>query len=285
MASEDNELVTDFYPHFRIYKNGRVERFYHLQNCFYVPPTHEPDSNTGVYSKDVAINSHVSARLFLPNVTINTNEKLPIIVFYHGGALVLGSAFFNKVYRFLNLLVSESNSIAVAVEYRLTPEHDVYEDCWTALQWVASSQDSWLTSHGDFDKVFLLGESAGANIAFNMIIRADREKLNGDVKINGSILACPYFLIPHENVDVENLLAYKIWREIICPNLESPFDCPMINPLCKTSPNLSVKKSGWNGEFVLHVVEGESHSFLIDNLEAEKARDSIKRFASFIQSK
>lgn len=203
------------------------------------------------------------------------------------------------------------------VNYRLTPEHDVstvYEDCWTALQWVASSQDSWLTSHGDFGKVFLLGESAGANIAFNMIIRADREKLNGDVKINGLILACPYFLIPHENIDVENLLAYKAWREIICPNLESPFDCPMINPLCKTSPNLSklvcsklfvclaekdelipvemlmqfvdsVKKSGWNGQFVLHVVEGEGHCFLIDNLETEKARDSIKRFASFIQSK
>lgn len=130
----------------------------------------------------------------------------------------------------------------MSADYRLAPDHDVstvYEDSWTALQWVASSQDSWLTSYGDFGKVFIFGESGGANIAYNMAMRAGREKLNREVKINGSIIACPYFLIPHDNVDVEDLQDYELWRKIICPNSESPLDCPMINPLCKSGPSLS----------------------------------------------
>ncbi|MCD9560865.1 hypothetical protein HAX54_019686 [Datura stramonium] len=314
MVSEDNEVVADHYPFIRIYKNGRVERFYHLHNFCYIPPAPDSDPVTDVSSKDVTINSHVSARLYLPKTI---NQKLPIIVFYHGGGLILGSAFFNKFHHFLNLLVSESKSIAVSVDYRLAPEHDVstvYEDSWTALQWVASSQDSWLTSYGDFDKVFIFGESGGANIAFNMAMRAGREKLNRDVKLNGSILACPYFVIPHENVDVENSAAYELWSKVICPKLGSPFDCPMINPLCKTGPSLSelgcskllmcmvekdemvpgeiqmkfvegLKKSGWNGEFMFILVEGESHSFFIENPDTERATDLIKQFASFVQCK
>lgn len=318
MASDDqdNEIVTDLYPHIRVYKNGHVERFYHLHNLFYVPPS-DQDPNTGVSSKDITISSNVSARLYLPkNTTSDDQEKLPIIVFYHGGGLILNSAFFNIFHRFLNLLVSESNSIAVSVEYRLAPEHDVtsvYEDSWTALQWVASGKDSWLTNYGDFNKIFIVGESGGANIVFNMVMRAGRENLNGDVKICGSILACPYFLIPHENVDVKDLMAYKLWTNVICPKIE-PLDCPMINPLCKTAPSLSglgcsklfvclaekdelapgeiamifvegVKKSGWDGEFVLFMVEGEGHSFFIFDPETKKARDLIKRFANFIQGK
>ncbi|KAK4357200.1 hypothetical protein RND71_022810 [Anisodus tanguticus] len=326
MASEDNELVTDLYPTFRLYKNGHVERFYEHFNVFYVPPLLEYPA-TGVSSKDITISSHVSARLYLPKNT--TNEKLPVLVFYHGGGLVLGSAFFNKVHRFMNHLVSESNAIGVSVEYRLAPENDLttlYEDCWTALQWVASHSennnstnitsklDSWLTSYGDLTRVFIAGESAGGNIVYHMAMRAGREILNGDVKILGSILACPFFLMPDENIDFEGNLAYNLWIAI-CPEMESglsPVDSPMINPLAEKAPSLSglgcsklfmgiaekdvlvpreimvrfvegVKQSGWSGELVFFEVEGEEHCFFIEDPEAEKAKDLIKRFSSFIQ--
>ncbi|XP_059294512.1 hydrolase 3-like [Lycium ferocissimum] len=326
MATNDNEVVTDLYPTFRLYKNGRVERFYEYFNVFYVPQSQE-DPVTGVSSKDITISSHVSARLYLPKNT--SNEKLPVLVFYHGGGLVLGSAFFNKVHRFFNHLVSESNAIGVSVEYRLAPENDLailYEDCWTALQWVAShsennnstntNKDSWLTSYGDFNKVFIAGESAGGNIVYHMAMRAGTESLNGNVKILGSILACPFFLMPDENIDYQGNLAYNMWVTI-CPELESglsPIDSPMINPLAEKAPRLlglgcsrlfmgiaendvlvpreimvrfveGVKRSGWNGELVFFEVEGEEHCFFIEDPEAEKAKDLIKRFASFIQHK
>ncbi|MCE3052128.1 hypothetical protein HAX54_051636, partial [Datura stramonium] len=88
----------------------------------YMPPLLD-DPQTGVSSKDVTISRHVSARLYLPKNTTNITQKHPILVYYHG-PLVFGSAFFNTYQHYLNILVSESNAIAIFIEYRLAPEHD-----------------------------------------------------------------------------------------------------------------------------------------------------------------
>jgi acetyl esterase/lipase len=54
-----------------------------------------------------------------------------------------------------------------------------YHDCWAAIQWVSSHSNNtlnnaepWLIDHGDFSKIFIGGDSAGANIAHNMAIKA-----------------------------------------------------------------------------------------------------------------
>lgn len=54
------------------------------------------------------------------------------------------------------------------------------------------NKDSWLTNHGDFDKLFIVGDSAGGNIVYNMAMRAGIEGgINENVNIYGSILAFP----------------------------------------------------------------------------------------------
>ncbi|XP_015167941.1 2-hydroxyisoflavanone dehydratase-like [Solanum tuberosum] len=318
--NNNNDVVTDFFPFYRLYKDGRVERFYELVGVHEVPPSLE-DPATGVSSKDVSISANVSARLYLPKNTA-PNQKLPVLVYYHGGGLVIGSAFFKTEHCYLNHLVSESNCIAISVDYRLAPEHDIptiYQDCWDALQWVAShsvfdtiNKDPWIENHGDFNRVFVGGDSAGGNIVYNMIMRLGREKLIGDVKLLGAILAFPYLIIPSiENFDKG--LAYKLWN-YICPLSEGGNDNPMVNPVSTKSPGLSmlgcsrlfvctgekdelvpaevgtkfvkvVKKSGWKGEIELIEVEGEGHVFQCENPQAEKSKDLIKRMASFIQRK
>lgn len=89
-------------------------------------------SSYGISSKDITISSHVSARLYLPkNTNVFCNVKIPVLVFYDGGGLVIGSAFFNDIHYFLNHLVFKSNVICVSLEYRLAPENDLsilYED-------------------------------------------------------------------------------------------------------------------------------------------------------------
>lgn len=169
-------------------------------------------------------------------------------MYYHGGGLVLGSAFFKTEHCYLNHLVSESNCIAISVDYRLAPEHDIhtiYQDCWDAIQWVAShsvsdtiNRDPWIENHSNFNHVFVGGDSAGGNIVYNMIMRAGREKLIGDLKILGAILGFPLLLIPSiENFDKG--LAYKIWHTI-CPLSEGENDNPMVNPVSTKSPDLSM---------------------------------------------
>ncbi|XP_055811884.1 tabersonine synthase-like [Solanum dulcamara] len=252
MASDDNVVVKEVEDYFRLYKSGRVERFYDVHGSFYIPPLPE-NPTSGALSKDITILPHVSARLYLPENT-TTGQKLPVLVYYHGGGLCIESAFFTWTHRYVNSLASELNGVAVSVDYRLAPEVDVptiYEDCWTAFQWVISHADenssstnnknSWLSNYGDFSKMFLVGDSAGGNIVYHMTMRAGKEILNNNtVKITGSIFAYPYFLIRDIDID-EQGLAYKIWVNI-CPPLESgllsPIDSPLINPLCEKAPSL-----------------------------------------------
>lgn len=224
----------------------------------------------------------------------------------------------------MNSLVSQAKVIAVSVEYRLAPEHHLpaaYEDSWTALQWVAShslddtiNKDPWLIENGDFDRIYLGGDSAGANIAHNMTIRAGKECLFGGVKILGAFLSHPYFwgsdpigsesILGHE----ENLL-YRMWT-FGYPSAPGGIDHPMINPFAHDAPSLSgigcsrllvcvaekdelrergvryveaVRESGWGGELELFEVEGEGHCFHVMNLGTDNAKKMVKCLASFLQ--
>ncbi|KAH0738800.1 hypothetical protein KY290_037505 [Solanum tuberosum] len=315
MDSGDNEVVVDF-PHFiRVYKNGRVERLF---GSPIVPPSPE-DPATGVSSKDIDISPEFKARIYLPKLTNSiTDQKLPILVYYHGGAFCLESAFSVLDHRYLNRIVAESNVIAVSVEYRLVPENPfpvAYEDSWAALQWVGShveakpgfEKEPWLVNHGDFEKVLIGGDSAGGNIVHNLSLRSGSESLNGGIKILGSLLCFPYFLT---SIDFkEDSLPSKLWR-FVNPSTKDGVDDPNINPFVEKAQSLStlgcskilvcvaekdelrnigikyaeaVKNSEWKGEIELIDVEGEDHCFQIFDTETEKAKNLIKEIASFIK--
>lgn len=119
----------------------------------------------------------------------------------------------------------------------------IFEDCWTALQWIAShvddetssNKDLWLTNYGDFDKLFIVGDStAGGNIVYNMAMRAGIEGgFNKNVAIYGLIFAFPYLLMPIENI--EQVVSYKIWKAI-APISETDINSSMINPFAEKAP-------------------------------------------------
>ncbi|KAJ4845394.1 hypothetical protein Tsubulata_010575 [Turnera subulata] len=164
MDSTTKEIILDIFPYLRVYKDGTVER---LAGTEVVPAGLDP--KTDVLSKDIIIvpETNVSARLYRPN-SINNNQKLPLLVYFHGGAFCIASAAEPSYHNSLNQLVSKANIIIVSVDYRLAPEHPLpaaYEDSWAALRWVASNaaaaeNEGWLKDHADFDRVFLAGDSA-----------------------------------------------------------------------------------------------------------------------------
>nr|WRU92905.1 HID6 [Tabernanthe iboga] len=322
MASSSSEIVTDLSPVLKVYKDGTVERLYDTP---YVPPSPE-DPTTGVSSKDIKISSAISARLYLPKMTDPT-QKLPILVYFHGGGFCLESAFSSANNRYLNLLVSEAKALAISVEYRLAPEHPLpaqYEDCWAALQWVAShsidssntDKEPWLMDHGNFDKLYIGGDSSGGNIVHNIAMKAGHQSLPGDLKILGGFLSFPYFWGSNFSVAGDSTavngqsLAYRLWM-FAYPSAPNGIDNPMINPLADDAPSLfrigcprlllctsekdefreptpryveGLKKSGWKGEVELVDIEGEGHCFHMFNPDSEKARYLIKRLASFINA-
>ncbi|KAK6122666.1 hypothetical protein DH2020_043594 [Rehmannia glutinosa] len=321
MATTTKEVLVDISPVIKQYTDGSVERLF---GSPHVPPSPE-DPTTGVSSKDTTISPTISARLHLPKLTHPTTQTLPILVYYHGGGFCLESAFSFLDHRYINLLSSSAGALVISVEYRLAPENPLpaaYDDSWEALKWVCShadlnqthlEKDQWIANHGDFSRVFIGGDSAGANIAHNLAIRAGSEPLPGNVKIFGAILSHPYFWgsnpIGNEpKEDIEQSLPYRMWV-FVYPTAAGGIDNPLINPLVDGAPSLSglgcskmliclaekdpltgrglvyaekVKKSGWKGEVEVVEVEGEDHCFHIFDTETEKSKNLIKRMANFI---
>ncbi|XP_061376540.1 2-hydroxyisoflavanone dehydratase-like [Gastrolobium bilobum] len=316
------DIVTEIPTWIRVFRDGTVER---PRNFPIVPPLLD-DPKTGVSSKDIVIsqNPTISARIYLPKFAPE-KVKLPIYVYFHGGGFFCESAFSKLFQDHFIKLVPLANVIVVSVEYRIAPEHPLpacYDDCWAALQWVAShstenptNTEPWLIEHGDFNRVFIGGDSAGGNITHNMIaFRACAEALPGNVKILGAILAHPYFYgsnpIGSEPVTgLEHNLFYLVWK-LVYPSAEGGIDNPMINPLAPGAPSLAglacsrmivcvagkdglrdrgvwyyeaVKKSGWQGKVELFEEKEEDHVYHLFNPESENGDKLIRRMASLLQ--
>ncbi|GFP87957.1 2-hydroxyisoflavanone dehydratase [Phtheirospermum japonicum] len=172
MGSNPTQITHDFPPFFRVHNTGRIERY--LDHDF-VPPSHDPQS--GVVSRDVIISpENVSARIYIPKAA-QDDRKLPLLIYIHGGAFSIQSAFSSLYHNYVNILASRSRSVVISIEYRLAPEHPspaCYDDSYAVVDWIGSHSrdgpgpDPWLNEHVDFNSVYLAGDSAGANIAHNM---------------------------------------------------------------------------------------------------------------------
>ena len=92
-SSNNKEIVAEVPPYIRAFNDGIVERS--IQSPFM--PALLDDPQTGILSKDIVIclishNPAVSVRLHLPKLTKPNNqdqaEKVPILVYFHGGILL-----------------------------------------------------------------------------------------------------------------------------------------------------------------------------------------------------
>ena len=85
------------------------------------------------------------------------------VVYFHGGGWVQGDLETHDA--FCRMLCSESGAVVAAVDYRLAPEHPYpagAEDCYTATAWLAAHPRAL---NIDADRMAVMGDSAGANLA------------------------------------------------------------------------------------------------------------------------
>ncbi|KAH7655447.1 Carboxylesterase protein [Dioscorea alata] len=308
----DTEVIIDCPPVFKRYKSGRVER---LMGTEFTPASIHPTNGSTVSSKDITINpeTSITARLFFPNLfTTPPSTKLPILVYFHGGAFFVGSAFNPSYHNFLTSLVSKANIMAVSINYRLAPEHPLptaYDDSWEAMQWVLRGGDGepWLAEHGDLKSVFMAGDSAGANIVHQMALRLNRNEVLGMVLIH------PYFwgseVIGEETRDpTTRSFMEGLWK-MACVEEIGHVDHELYNPLMEGRLGglkcgkvmvmvagkdvlrergrvyyEKVKESGWDGEVELHESEEEEHVFHLNKPECDKALALLDKIVAFFNS-
>ncbi|XP_051188115.1 2-hydroxyisoflavanone dehydratase [Lolium perenne] len=305
-----DEVLLESPGHFRIYKSGKMDRLN--------DPTVMPaglDEATGVTSRDVVLDAdtRVSVRLYLPKLPGNqSSTKLPVLVYFHGGAFLIGSADDAAYHGYVNALAAAAGALVVSADYRLAPEHPLpaaYDDCWAALRWAAapSTQDEWISEHGDTSRLFLAGDSAGANIVHEMLARAAAS--DDGPRMEGAILLHPWFS-GSEAIEGE-LAAVPVFNGMIwsytCPGAVGGADDPRINPLAPGAPSLETLpcermlvcaaekdvlatrirayhqtvaagacRAAWFES------EGEDHDFFLGKPDCESAKQLLDRVVAFI---
>jgi acetyl esterase len=104
----------------------------------------------------------IGVRVYWPR-PLAENERLPIVVFFHGGGFVLCNLdTHDPIARYIAL---HADAIVVNVDYRLAPEHKfpaAVDDAYSAVTWVA---DHAAELGGDARRIAVAGDSAGGNLA------------------------------------------------------------------------------------------------------------------------
>ena len=297
MECDDAKVVFDC-RFFRVYKDGHVQRHRPIEK---IPPA--DDLHSGLRAKDVVVSPEtgVSVRLLLPKIK-DPDQKLPLLFYIHGGGFSFESAFSPRFDAYLKSLVSQANVIGVSVEYRLAPEHPIpacYDDSWAALQWVAShangnGPEPWLNSYANLSRVFIAGDSAGANISHTLMVRVGSLGLAG-ANVVGMVLVHPYFGGTTDD---------GVWL-YMCPNnggLEDPrlrptaedmamLGCGRVLVFLAENDHLrdvgwnyceELKKSGWEGMVETVENHGERHVFHLMNPRCENAATLMGKIVSFL---
>ncbi|XP_051188125.1 probable carboxylesterase 2 [Lolium perenne] len=319
-AANAGPVAFDFSPFLVKYRSGCVHR---MDGTDRVPAG--LDAATGVTSKDVLIDhaTGLSARMYLPPpATAGENKKedddvFPVLVFYHGGAFVIMSPFEPKYHAYLNALVARARVVAVSVDYRLAPEHPLpaaYDDSWAALHWVAKNAragpEPWLRDRGNLSRLYLAGDSAGANIVHNMAMRAGNE--SGGAAIRGILLLDPYFWgkrpVGAETTDPATRRQYEVTWSFVCAGRYG-IDDPRIDPLATPPAELrrlacsrvavtvsglddfeargkayaaALNASGWDGEIVQYETAGERHVYFLDAPASPKSAKELAFAAGYL---
>lgn len=173
----------------------------------------------------------IALRLFFPK-----NEgPLPIIVYFHRGGWVYGSI--DESEQICRRLSNATESIVVAVEYRLSPEHKFpipLQDCYEAAKWTFKNAPSYL---GDPKKLIVCGESAGGNLAAAVSLMAQRTK---EFPIAGQLLLYP---ILTNDLDRECYNASPDKSLLTYENMQFFWDSYLSSPEDGKNPHASPLKS------------------------------------------
>ncbi len=118
-------------------------------------------------------------------------KNYPVIVYFHGGALIAGSKEMGKD---IGEKLAKEGIGFVSASYRISPTAkypDHLNDAQAATEWTFNNIESF---GGDLKNIYVSGHSAGAYLAALLALNKDL-KIHRTRKIKGSILISPFLYV------------------------------------------------------------------------------------------
>ncbi len=133
----------------RVVTSGPVEAIHEISNRFIPGPT-----------------ADLPIRIYRPT----TETNAPAIIYFHGGGWVLN--FLDIYDASLARLANQTGAVIISVNYQKAPEHPFpvpFDDCYETLLWsIANAKNLGI----DAGRIGVAGDSAGANLASGVAIKA-----------------------------------------------------------------------------------------------------------------
>ncbi|KAF0912111.1 hypothetical protein E2562_013007 [Oryza meyeriana var. granulata] len=245
-------IVEDYGRNLQLLSDGTVIRF---EDYNTLPPPVLPPALSVVQWKDVVYDSGLGLKLrvYKPPAAV-AGEKLPVLVYFHGGGYVIGSFEMDSFHACCLRLAYELTAVVLSADYRLAPEHRLpaaHDDAATVMSWVrdqavatGDAGDPWLAESADFSRVFVSGDSAGAGIVHHVALHLGSGQLvvdpacvagcallfpcfDGVERTRSKALPGPYLTLPY---------SHQGWRLALPQGATR--DHPLANPFGPESPAL-----------------------------------------------
>ncbi|KAI9178147.1 hypothetical protein LWI28_023319 [Acer negundo] len=194
-------IMENLSPVIQLFSDGTIVRNNHVN--FAVPLLTDDSVKIKDLIYDRKHNLHL--RLYKHEASTKTSSpssKSPIIVFLRGGGFCVGSRTWPTSHNCCLRLASGLNALIVSADYRLAPEHRLpaaIEDGFSVMKWLRAQAlgdcDGWLDNcEADFNRVFVLGDSSGANIAHHLAVKFQAGSTAlAPVRVRGYVMLAPFF--------------------------------------------------------------------------------------------
>lgn len=242
-------IVEDCQGVLQLFSDGSIFRSENID----FPFPHQVDDSI-VWKDSLYDETHdLSLRLYKPVSKTISTKKLPVVYYIHGGGFCVGSRTWPHVRNSCQRLASSLHALVVSADYRLAPEHRLpaaIEDTVSSIEWISKraefeQDDDWFGDGVDFDRVFIVGDSSGGNIAHHVAYRLGSGEVDvGPVRVRGYVLMAPFFGGTTRTKSEEELqegmlnldILDRFWRLSLPIGVTR--DHPLANPFGPKSPNL-----------------------------------------------
>ncbi|KAH6886927.1 Alpha/Beta hydrolase protein [Thelonectria olida] len=155
-------------------------------------PCYPPPS--GAIKKETGSLDTLTYSIYAP-VRSDNGRALPVGIYYHPGGFVLGPGDSDDV--LCRAIAEQANAIIFSVQYRLSPEHKApahLQDAVKGFEWAHQNATKF---GGDPARMFAMGASAGAGLAFSVTHRiALGHSVADSNAVKGIVALCPYAFHP-----------------------------------------------------------------------------------------